>query len=179
MHLELNDIKEGGLEQVYACNLSDFPELLTLAASGGPVFAEPLDFSLRFQKTGTFVEVDGRFDAAVELKCGRCLQNFKLSLTESFSFTFVPRSNEDNSDEEVELDVEELGMIPYQDETLELAVPLQEQLLMAIPISPLCAESCRGLCPVCGNNLNIESCDCEREPFNNKFTALAGMNFKK
>ena len=179
MYLELKDIKGEELEQVYTCTLSDFPDLVALAEEGGPVFDEPLNFRLRFQRTGQLVEVDGSFSATVDLKCGRCLQEFKQPLAESFALTFVPQSADVESDEEVELEAEELGLIPYVEETLKLRDPLQEQLLMAIPISPLCHESCRGLCPECGNNQNVEACDCMRKPFNNKFTALAGMKFKK
>jgi len=179
VRLELKDIKGDTLEQVYICTPSDFPDLVALAEEGGPVFDEPLNFTLRFQRTGLFVEVDGHFDATVGLKCGRCLQDFKQSLSEDFSLTFVPRSDDVETDEEVELEVEDLGLTPYIDETLELRDPLQEQLLMAVPISPLCAESCQGLCPECGGNRNEQACSCTRRPFNNKFTALAGMNFKK
>lgn len=179
MHLDLKDIKGGGLEQAYSCALSDFPDLAAMAEGDGPVFDEPLTFELHFQRTGQFVEVDGSFAAIVGLKCGRCLQDFKLPIAESFTLTFVPQGDDADSDEEVELEAEDLGLTPYTEETLELRDPLQEQLLMAIPISPLCQESCRGLCPECGNNLNIEACHCIRKPFNNKFTALAGMNFKK
>ncbi len=179
MRLELKDIKGDGLEQAYTCTLSDFPDLVALAEEGGPVFDEPLSFALRFQRTGQFVEVDGRFDAVVGLKCGRCLQDFKQSLAEAFTLTFVPHRDDVEIDEEIELETEELGLIPYSEETLELRDPLQEQLLMAIPISPLCAESCQGLCPECGGNRNRQACDCTRKPFNNKFTALTGMNFRK
>jgi len=181
VQLELKDIKGDGLEQAYTCTLSDFPDLMAMAECGGPVFSEPLAFKLRFQKTGRFVEVDGHFDAVVGLKCGRCLQSFKQSLAESFNLTFVPQieSADGDDEEEIELETEELGLTPYREETLKLRDPLQEQLLMAIPISPLCDESCQGLCPECGCNRNIEACDCTRKPFNNKFTALAGMDFKK
>jgi uncharacterized protein len=124
--------------------------------------------------------VDGHFDAVVGLECGRCLQGFKQPLSEFFSLTFVPQVDSVESDEEeVELETEDLGLISYTDEILKLRTPLQEQLLMSIPISPLCSESCRGLCPECGRNLNIEACDCTRKPFNNKFTSQAGMNFTK
>ena len=180
MHLELKDIKGDGLEQVYTCALSDFPDLEAMVDEGGPVFNEPLIFKLRFQRTGQFVEVDGHFNAVVELKCGRCLQGFKQSLSEAFTLTFVPQSNDAESDEEeIELEAEELGLTPYSEETLKLRDPLQEQLLMAIPISPLCDKLCQGLCPECGGNRNNKACNCTRKPFNNKFTALAGMDFKK
>ena len=180
MQLELKDIKGGELEQEYSCSLDEFSDLAVIAKAGGPRFGEALFFQLRFQRSGQFVEVDASLEAVVELQCGRCLQDFKHPLAESFSLTFVPQPEDDESGEEdVELETNELGLIPYRDEILKLQEPLQEQLLMAVPISPICKASCRGLCPSCGVNLNIEKCDCVRKPFNNKFNILADIDFKK
>ncbi|MEA3363901.1 MAG: DUF177 domain-containing protein [Thermodesulfobacteriota bacterium] len=178
MRLELKDIKGGVLEQEYSCTLSDFPDLIAIAEDGGSRFSEPLEFQLRLQRTGQFVEVDGCLNATVGLQCGRCLQSFEQSLSESFVLTFSPLCDEDQVAEEVELEAEELGLIVYEDDLLELQEPLQEQLLMAIPINPLCTTSCQGLCPECGENLNVTRCDCVKKPFNNKFTALADIEFK-
>ncbi|RLB74564.1 MAG: hypothetical protein DRH06_09510 [Deltaproteobacteria bacterium] len=180
MQLELKDIKGGELEQEYSCSLAEFPDLMVIAEQGGPRFGESLFFQLRFQRSGQFVEVDASLEAVVELQCGRCLQDFKQPLAESFSLTFVPQPEDDESGEDdVELETNELGLIPYRDDILKLQEPLQEQLLMAVPISPICKTSCRGLCPSCGVNLNIEKCDCVRKPFNSKFNILADIDFKK
>lgn len=179
MRLELEDIKGGELEQEYSCSLTNFPDLIAIADDGEPKFGEPLEFQLRFQRTGQFVEVDGHLDAEVGLKCGRCLRDFKQSLAESFSLTFVPQLKDHETEEDVELETAELGLISYEDDVLELQEPLQEQLLMAVPISPVCKTSCKGLCPECGIDLNSEKCDCTRKPFNNKFNVLSNIDFRK
>ncbi len=179
MKIELKDIKAGVMDQEYSCSLIDFPDLQTLADDGGSKFYSPLVFKLRLQRTGKFVEVDGHFEALMNLKCGRCLQDFDYQVGESFTFTFVPQVEKDETEEEVELEATELGLTTYKDDILELQEPLQEQLLMAIPISPLCSTACQGLCPECGVNLNVTKCDCVGKPFNNKFTVLADMSFKK
>ena len=178
MQLDLKDIKGGELEQGYSCSLSEFPELGTFAADGGVEFCEPLVFQLRFQRVGQLVTVDGTLNATVMLKCGRCLEVFELTLNESFVLTFAPRLENDEveGEEEVELAVDDLNLIFYRNEVLELKDPLQEQLLMAVPISPVCDVSCCGLCPLCGINLNHDLCDCVRKPFNNKFNILAGVD---
>ena len=179
MQLELKDIKGGELEQEYTCSLSEFPELGVIAEEGGAEFSEPLVFQLRFQRLGQLVEVEGSLAALVGLKCGRCLQPFEQSLSETFTLTFVPLLEDNESEEEVELEADELGLIPYEGELLKLQEPLQEQLFMALPLSPICKASCRGLCPTCGANLNVEGCDCVKKVFNNKFNVLANIDFKK
>ena len=179
MQLELKDIKGGILEQEYICSVAEFPDLIGVAKTGGPVFKDPLVFQLRFQQTGQFVEVDGRLEVTARLKCGRCLQGFERSLTDSFTLTFLPLSNKIENEEEVELEADDLGMIPYVDDTLELQGALQEQLLMATPLSPVCDLSCKGLCPECGTNLNMTQCDCVNKIFNSKFNVLADVGRKE
>jgi uncharacterized protein len=180
VQLELKDIKSGGLEQEFSCEPKDFPELLELAAAEGPVFHGPISFSLRFQRSGQLVEVDGNFSAAVRLSCGRCLEPYIQALDESFALTFAPRPDSYDSSVEVELEAEQLGLVYYdENETLCLHDPLQEQLLLAIPISPLCREDCRGLCHECGEHLNEQQCDCVTKSFNNKFSVLAELKLKQ
>ncbi len=179
VRVELKDIKGGLLEQEYDCSPADFPELRTLEHDAGPIFHAPIHFVLRFQRSGQLVEVDGRLSASVTMTCGRCLKAFTQELEEPFALTFTPLKQSESVSEEVELEAQELGLIPYQDETLELLDPLQEQLIMALPISPICDEACGGLCPVCGQDMNQDPCQCVRKPFNNKFAALADMKFKK
>lgn len=178
MRIELKDIKGGMLEQGYSCSLADFPELSSISADGGPKFGEPLTFRLRLQQSGRLVEVDGHLDAQIVLQCGRCLRTFEQQLTESFTLTFAPCGHANKPEEEVELEAVELGLIVYEDDVLELQAPLQEQLLMAIPINPLCSEKCRGLCPECGVDLNTAKCNCVKKIFNNKFNVLADINLK-
>lgn len=179
MLIELKDIKGGVLEQEYSCAVQDFTELEELSREGGFEFHEPLNFKLRLQRTGQLVELDGLCQARVTLSCGRCLDPYVAEIDERFALTFAPLEKDEETEEEVELESEELGLIGYRDETLELASVLQEQLLMAVPISPLCGEQCRGLCPECGVNRNKTRCACEKKPFNNKFSALAGMQFEE
>ena len=179
LQLELKDIKSRGLEQEFSCAPKDFPELLELAAAGGPVFHDPIRFYLRLQRCGQLVETDGNFSAAVSLTCGRCLQPYVQALKESFSLTFAPCPEQPDYAEEVELEAEQLGLIYYtENETLYLRAPLQEQLLLALPIRPLCQQDCRGLCPECGESLNAQQCGCVTKTFNNKFSVLADLKLK-
>ncbi len=179
VRIELKDIKGGLLEQHYDKVIADFPELLTMRENGGAGFKDPIHFSLRLQRVGQIVEIDGHLNAEVELACGRCLKSFFHTLSEQFSLTFSPQDEDQELTEDMELDAEELGLIYYQGEAIDLSDPLQEQLIMALPISPVCGDECGGLCPECGRDLNTGSCQCEKKPFNNKFSALADLKLKK
>ncbi len=179
MRLELKEIIDGVLEREYCCSATDFQVLAELAAAEDIHFNDPLVFSLRLQKTGQIVEVDGTLAASAGVKCGRCLQPFVQQIAANFSLTFTPLVVQEETAEEIELDADELGLIYYRGETLELLDPLQEQIVMSIPIGPLCANGCLGLCPECGCDLNTTRCDCVKQPFNNKFGALADLKVDK
>jgi uncharacterized protein len=57
--------------------------------------------------------------------------------------------------------VSDLDEEPFDGHTLDLEPTLREQILLALPMDTLCGESCRGLCPSCGENLNDATCDCQ------------------
>lgn len=178
MQLELKHIKGGQLEQDYRCTVGDFPELLELASTGGCVYRDPICLHLRFIRSGRMVEVAGHIQATLELTCGCCLSTFEHELAEDFDLTFVPEAEVADPAPEQELEPDELGQIPYSEDRLELLSPVQEQLLLAVPMHPLCSADCRGLCPVCGVDLNSTACRCEKKVFNNKFGALAQLKGK-
>ena len=177
MRLELKDISDSGLVQEYTCSLEEFPLLLELQNQEEFHFVGPIAFRLRLQRVGQIVEIDGFFTASLAITCGHCLQGFQLPLAGDFALTYTPLSPDTSAElpEELELDADELGLVYYKNDTLELLQPLQEQVLMAVPMSPVCSENCKGLCPECGCDLNKKSCHCEKKAFNNRFSALAGL----
>lgn len=173
LRLELDEISPGGIVREYSIPAEDFPELKHLADSGQMTFVTPVDFSLRLQRPGAMVELDGILSVTIQEICGRCLAELETRITSTFSLTFTARKEEEyGEEEEVELQAEELGLIPYEGDWIDLSESLQEQVIIGLPISPLCKEDCLGLCAECGANLNETSCACEKKVFNNKFAAL-------
>jgi uncharacterized protein len=57
----------------------------------------------------------------------------------------------------------DVGVSFYKDDTIDLGEVMREQFFLALPMKPLCRPDCRGLCPVCGKNRNIEQCECREE----------------
>ena len=55
---------------------------------------------------------------------------------------------------------------------LDLTPLLREQGWLAVPMKPLCTPNCKGLCPQCGTNLNLESCACEKVHIDPRLAAL-------
>jgi len=107
------------------------------------------------------VFIEGTVATAVDVPCCRCLEMIRLPLRSSFKYTFAPPLCQPQED--VELNATDLDFAYYEEDVIDLDAAVFEQILLQIPFKPLCAESCRGLCPHCGANLNATSCDCRGE----------------
>jgi DUF177 domain-containing protein len=104
----------------------------------------------------------GRLTAALELGCSRCLEPYRLPVDAEVDLTYVPHAANAaaSGDEEVELSDDDLTTAFYRNHVLDLAEMVREQFYLATPMRPLCRDDCRGLCPQCGTNLNVDTCQC-------------------
>ena len=121
--------------------------------------AAPLEVSLLVSSAGNKYILDGRMSGAVILRCDRCLEPYKHHLDTEFRIVLVVRPGE-NGQTEVELFREDLEEGYVADLLIDLAEITREQVFLALPMKSLCREDCAGICPVCGTNLNRETCAC-------------------
>ena len=80
---------------------------------------------------------------------------------------------------QIQLKLEEIGLLLFKGEEINLQQGLQEQIVMTFPLQPLCAQDCKGLCPQCGSDLNLKACGCEHTASSNKFAALKNLKLDK
>lgn len=107
------------------------------------------------------------------LRCGRCLGDYREPVTAELELLVLEHLEPD--EEERELSAEDLGVLYVEDGVVDTRPLLIEQLQLAVPMRPLCREECRGLCPVCGADRNLEECDCEVESVDPRWAALAAL----
>jgi uncharacterized protein len=105
------------------------------------------------------IRVVGSFTVAVELRCARCLDPVGSSLSETFDLLYRPQGV-DAREDDASIGPSETEIGYYQGEGVRLEEVLKEQILLALPAKPVCSPGCKGLCPHCGCNLNLESCHC-------------------
>ncbi len=121
------------------------------------VFLEPVHAELSIKKVGEDVFVKGRLKAALSFVCSRCLVPFEFPVDSPFDLAFFPEELEAVKEE---LDSEDLDMSFYYGRRIDLKEIVLEQLNLTFPFKPLCSESCRGICPICGKNINTGGCSC-------------------
>jgi uncharacterized protein len=99
------------------------------------------------------------------------LKEFSYPLSSTFELTLHPMK-ELPSEEEIELGSEEIESSFFEGGEVHLSEIACEQIFLEIPYQPLCQEGCKGLCPKCGKDLNLSSCECVKEEFQTGFSAL-------
>lgn len=92
-----------------------------------------------------------KMHASALTECARCLTDFDYDLNVDFSelYAFNQRSVTDSN------------LILPEDGKIDLEPLLREYMLLELPINPLCKPDCKGLCPICGENLNLKTCNHE------------------
>ena len=73
------------------------------------------------------------------------------------------------------LDPEDPEVGRYAGDELDFGAAVLEILTLAWPMQPRCRESCRGLCPNCGTNWNVEPCGCVETSVSRPFAGLKGL----
>jgi len=181
MRVHIDQLKDKALWLEFEESPDIFPVLTNMIKKNECQFLTPIKTRLRAIRVGDIVEVEGSIETSVRLTCGRCLKDFKTQLASRFALTYVresPADTEKFDEKEIELNADDMGLIYFRDEEINLLDGIQEQVVMALPLQPLCQESCKGLCPTCGANLNEGSCGCARTPLNTKLAALQNIKIE-
>jgi uncharacterized protein len=127
----------------------------------------------QLMRTQRSILVKCELDAEVELTCSRCLSRFRYPLDIKFEEEYLPT-----------VDIHSGAPLPAPEEagsftiderhTLDLMEAVRQYALMAVPMKALCNEHCAGLCPKCGQNLNLGKCDCPAEVIDPRWSKLTG-----
>ena len=134
---------------------------------------KPLDWKANAERVGAEIRIAGDLRTEMELPCSRCLEPARYEISKSFDLFF--RQREEfmfDEDDEIELSEKDTRTSFFSGTQLAIGDILHEQVLLALPMKALCTVDCNGLCPSCGTNLNVKSCNCPKENFNPNLDAL-------
>jgi len=114
----------------------------------GRSFASPVEVKGRIYNRAGIVYLEYSVDMTLLITCDRCLKELERAYHYDFDHIVVPSANSDN-DEYIVADGESI-------ELNEIAVT---DLLLQLPTKNLCKDDCKGLCMICGCDLNESTCD--------------------
>ena len=131
----------------------------------------PLKVGAVAELAGGEIRIRGHLDTTLEGSCDRCLGAVELPIERDFDLFYRPVSTIAR-EEEIEVPADEMEVGFYSGEGVELDDVIAEQVILALPMKVVCNSECRGLCPTCGANLNVEQCSCPPAEADSPFAAL-------
>jgi uncharacterized protein len=169
--IKLDEIPEEGLDLKWNEERASLIAYLEDLSKIDFDFETPLQSEVKIHKVGQSVLITGKVQTTLRLQCVRCLKEFSYPLSSMLELTLHPLK-EAPSEEETEVGSEEMESNFFEGGEIHLSEIACEQIFLEIPYKPLCQEGCKGLCSICGKDLNISSCECVREEFTSGFSAL-------
>ena len=171
MRVNIDEIKEGGLRRTWDVPREQLDEMIAGDRAGYRARAAA-HVDVRLEKLERRVRIGARTRAEVTAACGRCLAPVTVDVPVDFEVTLVPadeyadelREGKDHDGGPVggSFAPEDAEEETYTGKVIDLDPIVREQLLLSVPSYPVCGEGCKGLCPVCGANLNDRECGCDR-----------------
>jgi DUF177 domain-containing protein len=124
---------------------------------GGPVVVDAV-----LERVSDGIVVSGSATGGWTGECRRCLQPVGGELRAEFRELFEPHSTDGET-------------YPLVHETIDLELPVREVLMLELPLAPLCAPDCLGICPTCGVDRNERSCECPPPDRDIRWAALDAL----
>jgi len=172
MKVQLHDILAVPIDVAYRESIEDLNGILRVGKSHDYECTVPLEVEISFSRSVMDLFFDGRVHGEATATCARCLTPFQLEIAQDFSVVLRP---EPRLTGEVELKAADLADSFYRGTEVDVTRLVYEQVLLALPIRPLCDEECRGLCPQCGVNRNIGECSCTVDAGDPRLSVLRGL----
>ncbi len=135
---------------------SEPPEILELSDTD-VLFERPVTFDLHAQLQGHSLLVTGRLRTEVTLRCSRCLEVFRQALVVGQFVVLQELQGED---------------------FVDLTPQMREDIILELPQRALCQPDCKGLCAVCGKDLNEGACGCKVKKEDLRWQALNRLKLK-
>lgn len=105
--------------------------------------------------------VEGNGNVTVLLNCSRCLQPVKLEIQFGIKENFSNTGKEETE--------------TFLGDTIDLTSVVGRSILVNLPMKVVCDEDCKGLCPICGKDLNEGDCECDTTYIDPRFESLRSL----
>lgn len=150
----------------------DFDSASSIDLEG--IVASDIRGHVKFSLTNFSIVAVVQADAVLHLTCARCLEPYQSPAHVEFVEEYLPAIDIATGQPSA-VPSSDTAFVISQSHTLDLREALRQNLVLAIELIPLCRENCRGLCPTCGVNRNVQPCTCPPADTGSPFAALRGL----
>jgi len=170
MRVNIDEIKESGLRRAWDVTRDRLDEMIAGDPAGWRARG-PAHVAVSLEKLDRRVRVGATAKAELTVACGRCLAPVSVDVPVDFELSLVPAEVRETPRDEKDAGKGPVGGSfaardaeeeTYAGKVIDLDPIVREQIVLALPAYPVCKDACKGLCPVCGANLNERECGCDR-----------------
>ncbi len=124
---------------------------------------------LEVTNTGRLMVGRGKIIATLGLECDRCLKSFQRQTEVPFTVEFCSEENRTYFKNE--------ESFVYFDDELQVDIEsiVLENIMLSLPLRVLCSSECKGLCTICGQDLNLAECHCQEKELDPRWELLKKM----
>jgi uncharacterized protein len=134
-------------------------------------FSRQVKVDVTLDKQGSQMFLRAMVSTEASFLCDRCLSEFSGPLAQEYHMYYLSDPEEADRFDEAEVQLLSPAL-----NAIDIGEDVRQTLLLGVPLKLLCSESCRGLCPTCGVNRNLASCDCEERLPDPRWDALRKLN---
>ncbi len=133
------------------------------------IYPENIQVEIEVNKFEKNITCKITLSSRAHYQCDRCLRNFEKNYKDDFEILFHL------GDKNFEINEESVIIISSEVKEIDLTLYIQEMLILAIPMKLLCDENCKGICCVCGADLNTEECQCTEKTVDPRWEKLISL----
>lgn len=128
-------------------------------------FDGPIKIDGSICNNGQTLRLDAKCSGVLNTTCARCLKDIKPEIEFPVEENFVQDSDTVRDDD----------VIPFDGYTIDIDAVVLDSFYLNAPIRFVCNDDCKGLCPICGTDLNKGSCSCDNDYIDPRWSGLAEM----
>ena len=155
MIVKISDIEE----EVKVEGATEGSRLQAMEGDRDVVFQTPARYVLTVRKREEIITVKGRVGCTITLMCSKCLEEVSFPVEARLDIELAPRELMPSASD-LELTGEDLDTYYYEGDEIDMDPFVYEEIMLHVPIKPVCKEDCKGLCGECGENRNYNECRC-------------------
>ncbi len=135
--------------------------------NAGEQFRGDVRINVSLDKSTTQIFLNAKIEVLAGFECDRCVSAFEKLLCSSYTMVYVGDGFDTSH-----LDPAEVQIVPNGMHIIDISDDVRQSVVLAVPFKNICSESCKGLCPSCGTNLNEQPCTCTNAASDNRWDAL-------
>jgi uncharacterized protein len=138
-----------------------------------------LKLDLRLESSPDGIRIRGQMTGTVYMDCTRCLEEYgqelDIEVDEFYRRPGLGIAGTEQAGKPPGLEIPEEDEYIIDEGTIDLNALVNDLVILSLPIKHLCKEDCKGLCKICGANLNLKDCGCVQESLDPRLEVLKSL----